>query len=124
VQDPGVTTPESRCNSFGLIYSLNSQGPGTGKLYIDDGESIQINDFITITFTANKNRLTAIPVITGDMENIRNALGCSEANFLTMNNLEILGVESDIVQVYAEVKRTDDWDDHRPLTSFLGGTGP
>ncbi|KAF7446896.1 Alpha-glucosidase, family 31 glycosyl hydrolase [Pyrenophora tritici-repentis] len=49
-QEPGYTTAESRQNPWGLIVALSSTGTASGSLYIDDGESLEPESCLDITF--------------------------------------------------------------------------
>ena len=40
MQDPGLTTAESRRSVFSLLVALDSSGHARGELYVDDGQSI------------------------------------------------------------------------------------
>lgn len=44
VQDPGVTTFESRRNNFGLLVGLDENGRACGSLYLDDGETETVGE--------------------------------------------------------------------------------
>jgi alpha-glucosidase len=41
IQEPGMTTAESRGNPWGLIVALDHCGQAEGRLYLDDGESLE-----------------------------------------------------------------------------------
>jgi alpha-glucosidase len=41
IQEPGMTTAESRKNPWGLIVALDRDGCAAGSLYLDDGESLE-----------------------------------------------------------------------------------
>lgn len=41
VQEPAMTTAESRKNPWGLIVALDKDGTAEGELYLDDGESLE-----------------------------------------------------------------------------------
>lgn len=41
IQEPGMTTTESRTNPWGLIVALDKRGEAEGRLYLDDGESLE-----------------------------------------------------------------------------------
>ena len=43
MQDPGLTTTESRKNPFSLLVALDESGAAKGDLFLDDGEAIQIS---------------------------------------------------------------------------------
>jgi alpha-glucosidase len=40
IQEPAMTTRDSRRNPWGLLVALSAEGSATGNLYIDDGESV------------------------------------------------------------------------------------
>ncbi|KNG46673.1 glycoside hydrolase family 31 protein [Stemphylium lycopersici] len=56
-QEPGYTTTESRQNPWGLIVALSSEGAASGSLYIDDGESIEPESCLDVTFAAMSGHL-------------------------------------------------------------------
>ncbi|RCK63108.1 Glucoamylase 1 [Candida viswanathii] len=60
-QEPGYTTAESRENPFGLIVALDTEGSASGKLYLDDGESLEVEESLYVDFVASKNKLIAAP---------------------------------------------------------------
>lgn len=115
IQDPAATTAESRCNTYGLIYSMDTQSTGKGELFIDDGESINIDNYIVINFSGSSTKLTSTPTIHGTMSTVQSALGCSESSFLVLNNLTIYGVEDEVIQLFVEIRKTDDYEDNRLL---------
>jgi len=59
LQEPGYTTAESRKNPWGLIIALNADGEAEGQLYIDDGESLEPDDSLYITFKVQDGSLEA-----------------------------------------------------------------
>ncbi|KAK6455633.1 Glucoamylase 1 precursor [Scheffersomyces xylosifermentans] len=61
LQEPGYTVAESRQNPFGLIVALDNEGKAEGKLYLDDGESLEIEESLYVNFVASKNELIASP---------------------------------------------------------------
>ncbi|EMG49651.1 GAM1 Glucoamylase 1 [Candida maltosa Xu316] len=56
-QEPGYTTTESRQNPFGLIVALDAKGRASGKLYLDDGESVEVEESLNVDFVASNNKL-------------------------------------------------------------------
>ena len=52
IQEPGLTTKECRENPWGLIAAVDAQGSAKGKLYIDDGEALTLDNtlFIEVFF--------------------------------------------------------------------------
>jgi alpha-glucosidase len=58
-QQPGYTTTESRKNPWGLLVALSEDGDATGELYIDDGESLEPEETLFVTFTAGEGSLKA-----------------------------------------------------------------
>ena len=57
LQEPGYTTTESRKNPWGLIVALDDDGDAKGKLYIDDGESIEQEATLNVRFEAKEGEL-------------------------------------------------------------------
>ena len=49
-QEPGYTTTESRKNPFGLLVALDAEGTASGKLYLDDGESVDVEEALYVDF--------------------------------------------------------------------------
>ena len=43
IQEPAMTTRDSRKNPWGLLVALSVEGSAIGNLYLDDGESITPN---------------------------------------------------------------------------------
>ena len=81
-QEPGYTTTESRKNPFGLLVALDAEGTASGKLYLDDGESVDVEEALYVDFVASKNKLVAS--VFGEYE-VRQPLA----------NVTILGVDSE-----------------------------
>lgn len=46
MQDPGLTTDESRKNVFSLLVALDGDGRAKGDLYVDDGISIDNTQYV------------------------------------------------------------------------------
>jgi len=59
LQEPGMTTYESRQNPWGLLVALDTQGSASGSLYIDDGESLVQNATLYVEFSATAGSLYA-----------------------------------------------------------------
>ncbi|EGW32344.1 Glucoamylase 1 precursor [Spathaspora passalidarum NRRL Y-27907] len=57
-QEPGYTTTESRKNPFGLLVALDKDGKAAGKLYLDDGESLNVTESLYVDFVAGDNELS------------------------------------------------------------------
>ncbi|RCK64212.1 Glucoamylase 1 [Candida viswanathii] len=60
-QEPGYTTAESRENPFGLLVALDANGSASGKLYLDDGESVEVEESLYVDFVASNNKLVGAP---------------------------------------------------------------
>ncbi|KAF3002441.1 hypothetical protein E8E13_004413 [Curvularia kusanoi] len=80
-QEPGYTTTESRKNPWGVIVALAEDGCAHGYLYVDDGESVEQECTLEVSFAAQSGQLKAD--VKGDFKDT-NALG----------NVTILGVDS------------------------------
>ncbi|KAL2158027.1 hypothetical protein VTH06DRAFT_4837 [Thermothelomyces fergusii] len=61
VQEPGMTTAESRRNPWGLLVALDRDGFAQGELYLDDGESLEPAAVTWVQFTATDRSITADP---------------------------------------------------------------
>ena len=59
VQEPALTTRDSRKNPWGLLVALSPEGAASGSLYLDDGESLVQNSTLYVEFTASGNTLYA-----------------------------------------------------------------
>ncbi|KAK4144372.1 glycoside hydrolase [Dichotomopilus funicola] len=62
VQEPGMTTKESRENPWGLIVALDRDGTAEGDLYLDDGESLEPAAVKWVHFTATNTTIVAEPL--------------------------------------------------------------
>ncbi|USP79208.1 glycoside hydrolase family 31 protein [Curvularia clavata] len=92
IQEPGYTTTESRQNPWGLIVALSSEGTASGHLYIDDGESIEPESCLDVTFAA-KNKKLEVKVEgefkdTNALANVT-VLGAPAAQCIKLNGEEI-----------------------------------
>ena len=61
VQEPALTTRDSRKNPWGLLVALSAEGTASGSLYVDDGESLVQNATLYVEFTAAGSALYASP---------------------------------------------------------------
>ncbi|KXX75580.1 Alpha-glucosidase [Madurella mycetomatis] len=61
IQEPGMTTTESRKNPWGLIVALDGEGCAEGKLYLDDGESLEPEATTWVDFSVTGSLLAAKP---------------------------------------------------------------
>ena len=61
MQEPGYTTAESRNNSFAILVALDKDGNASGKLYLDDGESVDVEESLYVDFIASDNKLVVSP---------------------------------------------------------------
>jgi alpha-glucosidase len=59
MQEPALTTYDSRRNPWGLLVALDAQGSATGSLYVDDGESLVQNATLNVAFSARNSSLYA-----------------------------------------------------------------
>ncbi|KAK4241561.1 hypothetical protein C8A03DRAFT_30285 [Achaetomium macrosporum] len=82
IQEPGMTTAQSRQNPWGLIVALDKEGCATGSLYLDDGESLEPSAVTWVQFSAKTNSFSARPegsdVDTNALENAT-VMGLREA---------------------------------------------
>jgi alpha-glucosidase len=51
-QEPGMTTRECRQNPWGLLVALDGDGQASGDLYVDDGESLDPSETLTVKVRA------------------------------------------------------------------------
>ena len=61
IEEPALTTRDSRKNPWGLLAALSLEGTASGSLYIDDGESVVQNATLYVDFTVARNALYASP---------------------------------------------------------------
>ncbi|KAK3694555.1 putative alpha-glucosidase precursor [Podospora appendiculata] len=82
VQEPALTTADSRNNPWGLLVALDSKGTAEGVLYLDDGESLKPAATTWVQFSATSTSLLVSPqgnyVDTNSLGNIT-ILGLSSA---------------------------------------------
>ena len=55
-QEPALVTRDARKNPWGLIAALNPEGAASGKLYIDDGQSLVPNSTLLVQVSGSFNR--------------------------------------------------------------------
>lgn len=60
IQEPGYTTTESRKNPWGLIIALDDNGEAKGRLYVDDGESIEQEATLNVWLEAKEGELKVV----------------------------------------------------------------
>jgi alpha-glucosidase len=85
-QEPGYTTTDSRKNPWSLIVALSTNGKASGALYVDDGESLEPESCLDISFAAMNGQLKAD--VQGEYH---------DANALA--NVTVLGVSNAVGQV-------------------------
>ncbi|KAJ5388149.1 hypothetical protein N7509_010690 [Penicillium cosmopolitanum] len=61
MQNPALTTRESRNSPWSLLTALDANGAAQGDLYIDDGVSLVQNATLNVKFKAASSSLSAIP---------------------------------------------------------------
>ena len=61
IQEPALTTRDSRKNPWGLLAALSPEGTASGNLYIDDGESVVQNATLYVEFTVAGSALYVSP---------------------------------------------------------------
>lgn len=86
MQEPGMTTAETRNSPWSVLVALDAQGHATGSLYLDDGESLYPNATTWVDFTASADGFTATP--SGNFTDC-NSLG----------NVTIMGLAQPVLQV-------------------------
>jgi len=65
-QRPAYSVRDSRKNPFTLLVALDAKGTSNGMLYLDDGETINVQDqYSEIQFSANTTSFQSNPVKTG-----------------------------------------------------------
>lgn len=94
IQEPGYTTTESRANPWGLIVALGDDGKASGNLYVDDGESLEQEAILEVSFSVEEGELKV--EVAGEYKDT-NALG----------NVTILGVFGGIGDVKLSGKSVD-----------------
>lgn len=91
-QVPSLTTTKSRNNPFVLKIALDSNGSANGKLYLDDGVSLnprKNNHFTEIYFECENSHLSSF--VSTSNYNI---------NHLYLNQIEVFGVSNSVSTVY------------------------
>lgn len=62
MQQPSITTADSRKNPFSLLVALRSSGDAAGELYLDDGDSLDVADEYTLVhFNVKSSILVSSP---------------------------------------------------------------
>ena len=61
IQEPALTTRDSRKNPWGLLAALSLEGTASGSLYVDDGESLVQKATLYVEFTVAGSALYASP---------------------------------------------------------------
>ena len=88
MQEPDVVTAKSRLKPFGLLYTLPIEGEtGEGKMFWDDGESIEYENYIRLGFFGDRKQLTIEPGIVGNLRNL---------DLPHLANITIYGLDEDI----------------------------
>nr|CDP23003.1 Putative Glycoside Hydrolase Family 31 [Podospora anserina S mat+] len=98
LQEPGMTTAESRQNPWGLLVGLDGTGRAEGKLYLDDGVSLEPEEVSWISFTASNNFLKVEPL--GNYPDTN-----------PLRNATVMGLEHEPKQVWldGEVLEQEHW---------------
>ena len=60
MQNPALTTRDSRNSPWSLLTALGSNGTASGDLYLDDGESITPNATLSVKLYATNSSLSAV----------------------------------------------------------------
>ncbi|KAK4040072.1 glycoside hydrolase [Parachaetomium inaequale] len=111
LQEPGMTTAESRGNPWGLLVALDREGFAEGDLYLDDGESLEPAAVTWVHFTATNTSISAHPL--GDYVDT-NALG----------NATVMGLAKSPVRIWLNSRVLDfeNWkyDEGRAVLSLHG----
>jgi len=89
MQEPSLTTTQSRTNPFRLTVALDKNGAATGSLYLDDGESADTSVFSLINYAAQNGTLKSTISksnyqVTPLLQTI-NILGISKVTSVTVN---------------------------------------
>ncbi|KAK9315905.1 glycosyl hydrolases family 31-domain-containing protein [Lipomyces starkeyi] len=66
-QKPAYTTTETRKNDWGITVALDRVGSAQGTLYVDDGESVVVEDSLVVDFVATHGSLYTFPRGTYDV---------------------------------------------------------
>ncbi|KAJ5090239.1 hypothetical protein N7532_008923 [Penicillium argentinense] len=61
MQNPALTTRDSRNTPWSLLTALDAHGAASGDLYLDDGVSLVQNATLSVKFKAAESSLSAIP---------------------------------------------------------------
>ncbi|KAF2091303.1 glycoside hydrolase family 31 protein [Saccharata proteae CBS 121410] len=97
MQEPGLTTRDTRQSRWSLLVALDGTGAASGSLYLDDGESVVPEETLDVSFTATEGKLWASA--TGLFEDTN-----------SLANVTVMGLEKEPAEVMfngAEVKGFD-----------------
>jgi len=61
LQEPAMTTAESRRSPWGLLVALDAGGAASGSLYLDDGESLRPEAVTWVELTGSTSSVVARP---------------------------------------------------------------
>lgn len=92
IQQPAVTTTESRKNPLGLIVALADDNTAKGDFFWDDGETkdtIQNGNYILYTFSVSNNKLDIICTHSSYQEGVN----------LAFETIKILGIADTVTEV-------------------------
>ena len=104
IQEPGLTTRECRSNSWALLVAAGTGGAASGKLYIDDGESLVQNATLWIDVSIPFPSLPPLLWLTTEKFALTNntLYASSRGTYRDSNplaNVTIMGVSSSVSSV-------------------------
>ena len=116
IQEPGVTTMDSRINGMGLIVSLDDEYEAEGELYWDEGDSIaplETGKYTLTEFAFSNNQLRSEVKLSEITEEYHKNLG--ESFPLRFTHMEVNGISGYVfgVIVNGEVLDEELWRQNR-----------
>jgi len=91
MQGSALTTTASRATPFSLLVALSPAGTASGSLFWDDGEQIELTEYLSVSYSAVYAR-DSLGVYAGSVTVTVTQNSFPSASSFTLNSIQVLGV--------------------------------